>query len=259
MSHTSGTGVHFEDFEPLVFANNVTECIHKFKNKPLAFLSGSSYSYSNYGYQLLGAVIEAVTQKPYNVVLDEFVHKLGLNSTIVETMESPLILDRARYYRPLNKTAFRVNVPSPVFDELFAAEAMWSDGNVQSNIPELLAYGQLLIDASRGMPDAILSHKTSKLMWMPHTGGVVDFDKKTPVNYGYGWRIWSESFPEKLPFNITHPRYVSHSGGAMGLITWMNVYPEEEIVAVVLTNKGWVGGQNELLAYAVETLGHFLV
>jgi len=149
------------------------------------------------------------------------------------------------------------NLPSPVFDELYAAEGMWSDGNVVSNIPDLLKYGQLLIDAYRGRNGGILSHSTMKQIWMSHTGGLTDFSKNTTVSYGYGWRVWNEGFKEKLPFEISHKRYVSHSGGAMGLITWMSVYPDEEIVAVILTNKGWLGRQNEVLAYAVENLAHF--
>ncbi|WP_246264443.1 serine hydrolase domain-containing protein [Acrocarpospora pleiomorpha] len=45
--------------------------IQRFVNKPLDFKPGTSWKYSNSGYILAGAIIQAVTRKPYGTVLHE--------------------------------------------------------------------------------------------------------------------------------------------------------------------------------------------
>ena len=57
-----------------------------------------------------------------------------------------------------------------------------------------------------------------------------------------------------FPFELKHRQFVQHSGGADGLVAWIAIYPQEEIVSVALCNKGNVDGLDWVLAYPVETL-----
>src|SRR6185369_11004467 len=60
-------------------ANEVTKPANRekmmatFKDKPLDFSPGTSWSYSNSGYSLLGYIIEIVTNKPYEQVVREYI------------------------------------------------------------------------------------------------------------------------------------------------------------------------------------------
>ena len=63
------------------------------KDKPLQFEPGSRFSYSNSNYELLGAVIEAVTGKSYEEVLRaRLIEPLGLSSTGLDSDD--LVLPR---------------------------------------------------------------------------------------------------------------------------------------------------------------------
>jgi len=67
LTHTSGIYNYTNDQK--FMANEVTKSANRemmmalFKDKPLDFSPGSSWSYSNSGYSLLGYIIEAVTKK----------------------------------------------------------------------------------------------------------------------------------------------------------------------------------------------------
>ncbi|KAH9409048.1 hypothetical protein TYRP_011322 [Tyrophagus putrescentiae] len=259
LSHRAGTFRGDDGFDTVVWAANVTQCIHKRRNEPLLFEPGTAFSYSNYGFELLGAVVEAVTREPYDVVMHRFLRQHRLNTTVVETMHSPLIYDRARYYRE-DKADRRKNAPSPVSDELYMAEASWSDGNLLSNVPELLAYGNLMINAYKGRPNGLVSQKTMTTMWTSHTVGLQDLEEHGKASYGYAWFVYNNSTREKMSFEVEHRDYVTHSGGAAGLTSWMNVYPadrDKEIVAVALSNKGDVLNLGETAAFAVDAVAGF--
>ena len=59
-----------------------SEIVDLFRDRPLAFRPGSSFSYSNTGYLLLGLIIETVTGQPYAEVLDQRIFQpLGMTSS----------------------------------------------------------------------------------------------------------------------------------------------------------------------------------
>lgn len=156
LCHSGGVHVDSEDWlaglRTVFIARNVTETVEKFKNEPLQFRPASHFNYSNYGFQLLGAVIESVTGKPYPQVAAEFLRTAALHSTFIANM-SVLLHDVPRFYTALDVNNLKENVPTLPFDELFFVEGQWPAGGYISTVDDLLAYGQLLIDSYKGRPN----------------------------------------------------------------------------------------------------------
>ena len=98
-------------------------------------------------------------------------------------------------------------------------------------------------------------------MWTSHTVGLQDLEEHGKASYGYAWFVYNNnSTREKMSFEVEHRDYVTHSGGAAGLTSWMNVYPadrDKEIVAVALSNKGDVLNLGETAAFAVDAVAGF--
>ena len=77
------------------------------------------------------------------------------------------------------------------------------------------------------------------------------------LNYsGYGWILLDHS--ALVPHTAHHRRIIGHSGGLDGVSSIFLIYPKEEVVGVVLTNKGNILTLAQLIAQAVENLADFL-
>lgn len=74
LTHTAGIPGFTEFPDNLQFEHLPTTAeatVQRFKDKPLDFQPGEKFKYSNSGYMLLGHVIEKVTGKKYETVLQE--------------------------------------------------------------------------------------------------------------------------------------------------------------------------------------------
>src|SRR5699024_4804621 len=88
LSHTAGLHItKTSDFDNVTVTHNTTSMIHKFKDEPLHFKPGTRFKYSNYGFQVLGAVIEAVTKRTFVAMMRDFLHQHNLTETKVETAD----------------------------------------------------------------------------------------------------------------------------------------------------------------------------
>lgn len=95
-------------------------------------------------------------------------------------------------------------------------------------------------------------------MWTSQTDGLNVLEEKVKASYGYAWYVYDNvTRNRELLFEAELPNYVSHEGEAAGLSTWMNIYPEEEIVAVALTNKGEVPELGVTTTYAADAVAKF--
>lgn len=155
LSHTAGLhATSYDDFKTVFLTPNATQMIHKFKDEPLLFEPGTSFKYSNYGFQVVSAVVEVVTGRPYIELLGDLLHRSKLNETYAETCDL-MIKHRARYYRA-GKTETQ-NLPTLVFDEIVIAEGYLAAGGIDSNLHDLSQWGRLMIDSYKGRPGG-MSH-----------------------------------------------------------------------------------------------------
>lgn len=266
LTHTAGipeTEAMAEFFHELDPPANVTQQILRFKNQQLKRAPGTSFEYANNGYQILGAVIEAVTKKSYQEVVAEFLAKNKLSESILAD-GSQVITNIPRYYSgyPLSHPPetilgrrSKANYPACPYDDMVFLNGWWPAGGLVSTLDDLFHYGQLLINAWKGRPGAILSQKTLKQMWtgqsVPQFGEIATYVK---AKYGYGWFISEAGKNDQL----RHRNIIFHAGGLPGVGAHLTIYPDEEVIGVVFVNKGTILEKEQMILYAMENMYHLI-
>jgi CubicO group peptidase (beta-lactamase class C family) len=178
-----------------------------FENFDLIAEPGTRYSYSSYGYNLLGAIIEAASGMSYGDYMRQNVWQpLGMNDT---RMDDPLevVPYRVRGYQLIEgkiKNSDFVDISSR-----FAA------GGTRSTVPDLLKFAQGVMGgkllSAEGMTVATTSMHTRE--------GQL-------TNYGMGW--------ETTPNN---GRYmIAHSGGQNETRTLLYILPTRNMAIAVGVN-----------------------
>ena len=206
LTHTSGIYNYTNDGK--FMANEVTKSANRemmmalFKDKPLDFSPGSSWSYSNSGYSLLGYIIEAVTKKSYEQAVRKYIFTplkmthSGFDFTHLKSNE------KAIGYFKLND---KEKVEAPIVD----SSVSFSAGAIYSTTGDLYLWHNAL------EKNIILSKDEQEKAYTP-----------VKNHYGYGWSIDS----------IEGKRRVSHGGGIHGFITTIARVPEDDICIVLLSN-----------------------
>jgi N-acyl-D-amino-acid deacylase len=172
-----------------------TDIIRFMTTRRLDFTPGTRYTYSNYGYCLLGRVIESVTGKPY----DEYVREAILAPLGVRNMQlgKTLAADRAagevKYYGYRGRTATAVvgpdlgkKVPWPYGG--WYLEAMDAHGGWIASAPELVRFV-----AAFDCPDRcpILNAESVRTLFAPPPGkaGHLANGRPKEVYYACGWSV----------------------------------------------------------------------
>ena len=192
--------------------------------------------YSNYGYTLLGLVIEAVAARPYNAfVAERIVGPLGLLRTAPEY--DPALGDSL--VTGYGQRIHHRRRPLPPV----STQAMSAATGFCANAADLCAYfsahmvgsGRLLSDASK--------REMQRVHWHAKLPG-----ESAHEDYGLGM----------VRYQIGKRSVFGHSGGFPGCITQSMADPEERLVVVALTNcvdgpaSSIVTGIYKILAYFQE-------
>jgi CubicO group peptidase (beta-lactamase class C family) len=211
LTHTSGIPDYLQlnfdapsmerwDFSPY-------ELIDSFKHRPLQFMPGTEYRYSNSGYFLLGYIIEKITGSSYNnYIKKNILEPLALNHTYFDEGNN-IIPGRVQGYQLIEKKLVRADFWSP--------SIVYSAGNLLSNTEDLFKWNEALKSYK------LLKKETLEKAWTPYK-----LNTGLPVSYGYGWSI----------SNIDNSKCVYHTGAMNGFLTQESYYPEEDIYIVVLCN-----------------------
>jgi len=207
LSHTGGTG---DIFGPEFQAHRrelreLKDYTALYGARDLAFEPGSRWSYSNYGFVLLGALIEQVTgQSYYDYVGDHVQMPAGMTATgsLPETAGVPGL--STGYVRSGSKVL-------PNTDTLPYRGT--SAGGGYSTVGDLIRFAT-----------ALTSHKLIDRDYTDlATTGRVDMEVG---KYGYG-------FFDRTQNGV---RYYGHDGGALGMNGDLRVFPRSHYVVAVLSN-----------------------
>jgi D-alanyl-D-alanine carboxypeptidase len=209
LAHTGGTGDVFGPSYDGHAEVSPDKFIQLYGVRDLAFEPGSKWSYSNYGYVLLGAIIEKVSGKDYNAYFDEHIFRpAGMHSTSPTASSTGLV---AIPYSGATATGLKPLAP------YFGTPA----GGGYSTIDDLLAF-------ARAIP-------TKRLLDTKHTElftiGKVDTGNGF---YSLGLSVRSRN---------GEPCY-GHGGSAPGVNGDLTIYPRSGYVTVVLCNRGYPLAQN---------------
>ncbi|XP_054158395.1 uncharacterized protein LOC128956705 [Oppia nitens] len=251
MSHKAGLHVTAipDDFHRFFKATNVTQTIKQFNNEPLIFKPGTGWLYSNYGIQVVGAIVESVLNSNFVDEMPKLFAKIGMNLTSLEKHEN-LVKHRPRYYSALpDKPTVLQN--SDLIDDLFNYEGWWPAGGVLSTVGDMLRFGNAMIDAYHGTDQSIVSQSTIKELWKPETIGIY-IPPIYNADYGKQWMIYhtNASYPYKL--------VVGHGGSLLGTSTQLTLFPNEHIVGTVFTNKGGIIILPDFIAKVAEKFKNFI-
>lgn len=187
----------------------VKESLSIFAGDTLLFEPGTKYSYSSYGWNLISAVIEGASKEDFLTYMQrEVFDRLGMDHTAPDHTDS-IIVGRTRYYAVNNKGNL---VNAPYVDNSYK----WAGGGFIATSDDVARF------ANAHMNPGFL--KASTLETWTQSQHLKD-GKAT--NYGIGWGSGKDG--EGRPF-------VGHTGGSVGGITMMRIYPEEKLVIAILSN-----------------------
>lgn len=187
--------------------------VKKFADSTLQFTPGEKFLYNNSGYFLLGHIIEEVTGKTYEQVLQEnILDPLNMKNTGYDH-HATVLKNRASGYEK-NGEGY-VNAPYLDMSLPYAA------GSMYSTVEDLYKWDRALYS------NEILSKSSKELMFTPQI-------TQGNTKYGYGWMI------NKLPVGETQDsvNVIAHGGGINGFNTLIARFPGNEDLVVLLNNTG---------------------
>lgn len=183
------------------------EAVSIFENFDLVAEPGTRYSYSSYGYNLLGAVIEGASGMSYGDYMRANVWgPLGMSDT---RMDDPLdvIPNRVRGYQLVDGQVRN--------SEFVDISSRFSAGGTRSTVPDLLKYARGIIDGKLLSPGGMKLVTTSM---STKAGRLTD--------YAMGW--------ETTPYNGRY--FLTHSGGQQETRTLLYILPAQNFAIAVAVN-----------------------
>lgn len=224
-AHLAGIRHWKQERTPQLYAthfDDVLEILRLFKDDPLESEPGSKYSYSSYGYDLLGAAIQRASDKPYTAFVEEAVIKpLALTSTAFDDVRR-VLPHRARrysYYDPLTseESSEPLRVPEWDYSHNLAA------GNMVSTAEDLTRF------AGAFAKPGFLSERAWRLLWTRAKTQKAE----SPMNFG-----WFPAAPGETP------RQIHTSGSNAGLQVGLYLYPDSDLAIAVVSNTWGVGSRS---------------
>lgn len=209
LTHTSGLASADRTADTLLTtlrkgARTVGEHVSAFVAAPLEFEPGSRFGYSNYGYILLGAIIEKASGQDYYSYVREHVFKpAGMTDSDFYELDSD----------PPNLAIGLMDAPDGArrSNWLFTGVKGMPAGGAYSTVGDLLKFDAALRN------HRLLSAEMTARLWAGSARN---------ARYGYGFEV--------RRYNKT--RIVGHGGGWFGITNRMDIYPDLGYVVVILSN-----------------------
>ena len=199
----------------------------------LLWAPGTQYRYSNAGYTLLAAIVEAASGMPYERYLQA-------------RLFAPAGMTRTGYMAPEwrpgelavgYRAGERWGTPT---DHRWAPDGpYWNlrgNGGILSTPFDLLRWHNALAG------DAILSDSARRAMWTPH----VPEDPEGSSHYGYGWAIFSTARGGTL---------IAHNGGNGVFFADFRRYVDDGVTVIVMSNQSDFSAERLLPALGAAVFG----
>ena len=172
--------------------------------QPLDCDPGSRYAYSNFGYCLLGRVIEKVTGQPYEkYVQDEILKPLGIvRARIGGSLADQRADGEVRYYDVKSGRGTAVVGPGagkedvPISYGVWRQETLDAHGGWIASAPDLARFAAAfdLVENGKRTRGGLLTAESVQSMFSPHAAIAPPKDNPNgaSAHYGYGWTLKAE-------------------------------------------------------------------
>jgi D-alanyl-D-alanine carboxypeptidase len=208
LNHTAGTGDIFgpEFNEHRLELRTLEDYVKLYGSRALRFEPGSRFEYSNYGFILLGRVIEKASGESYDDYIREHVYiPAGMSSTGSAPQDQP-VEDRSVGYTKTDTGEWRQVA-------VFPAERGTSAGGGYSTVGDLLRFANALTE--------------NKLLDVHYTRLLTTGTVKTPLGwYGYGFEVRS----------MNGTTCVGHGGTSPGVNGELQICHDSRYTVVALAN-----------------------
>lgn len=190
--------------------------LENFKNDDLLFEPGTNYSYSSFGYRVLGCVIQGAAERPFREVMREEIFIPASMNNIVDDDAWAVIPNRASgYFLKENGTVSRA-----------------SFRDVSENLPaggHLATASDFISFVNAFKSGKLVSAETQTLMTKaPIFVGESPFEPE----YGYGVEL----------FNSDIGKWIAHTGSQSGATSIVVLFPADDISVAIMSNAyGWQG------------------
>ncbi len=203
LTMTSGIPDYLNDFDDfdVTRPTNIDTLIAAFKDKPLIFISGSKYKYSNSGYVLLAAIIERLSGQSYETFLQEHIFKqLGMNNSGM-LHQKQVLAYRAQGYKPVKNGLEN----APYYDPSIGIGA----GMLYSTVEDMYSWDRALYT------DKLLLSDLRNQLWQPYL-----------TNYALGWQTGT----------VAGHNYVWHGGDFCDCAARILRFIKDDVCVIVLSN-----------------------
>jgi CubicO group peptidase (beta-lactamase class C family) len=209
LTHTSGLANYtsMSDYNNRLNRLKLThqDVLDLFSDRPLAFQPGTSFSYNNTGYYLLGMIIARITGRTYeNYVTDNLLQPLGMQNTGFDDNHKVVAKMSAAYHS--NQESI---IHSPILD----MSSIYSAGAMYSTVDDLYKWDQALYT------EKLVSKQTIGLIFQENV-----------FNYGLGWFL-DRRYDR---------RRIYHGGAYRGCRSELHRYPDAGVTIIMLTNYDFV-------------------
>jgi CubicO group peptidase (beta-lactamase class C family) len=227
VTHRSGLGLGAGDLMVFPASNTTTmdEMIHNLRFlKPVSSFR-SKYDYDNLLYIVAGEIVARVSGKDYDQYIEEnFFKPLKMTRSKLAIPEIDADLNRIDGHAPVDG---KLEITTNTFTQIATPAA-----GIYASINDMSTWVQTLLNEGKygpQMKDSIFSKKVLKEMWTPQT---LVRSGKGPYNthftaYGLGWFL----------SDVNGYFQVTHTGGLLGIVSQVILFPELDLGIVVLTNQ----------------------
>ena len=219
MGHVSGIRSDGGDEGPLFSerCERPVDALRYFKDRPLLFEPGTQYRYSNYGWILVSAAVEDVTNEPFlSFMRSQIFEPLDMDQTQADSASEP-IADRATFYFPrfASDPRYGPDLMRPLDYSCYAGSSVFL-----STPSDLVRFALAITSGTLLRPATVQLLQTSqKLRSGEETG------------YGLGWDL------ETVKLAGKDTRVVGHDGDSLGgMVASLMIFPDHDIVVSVIAN-----------------------
>jgi CubicO group peptidase (beta-lactamase class C family) len=235
LTHSSGLGDFFDNpkfFEIKDTAKTLNTYLMLGMKDTLHSVPGSMFRYSNYGFILLGAAIEKISNMNYFDYIKKNIYELAEmnNSDSYETdkVNQNLAIGYARIGMPMqnpeNKPIPAEESPREPNTQMIEVKGTSAGGGYSTAI-DLMQFSSALLNGKLISKKSLETISTGKIS-LPQRPLPPGMKPQIEIKYGYGF---GEFYKNKT-------RIIGHNGGAPGVEGQVDIYPDLGYTVIALSN-----------------------